>query len=420
MNIWLINHYAVPIKYWPANRTSYFAKYLLRAGHNVRVIAASTVHNSDINLIEDDVSYREDVVDGIPYTYIKCHSYKGNGIKRVFNMMEFPMRLDRLYKEFGEKPDVVLGSSLTPFACVEAIRIARHYRVKSIVEIRDLWPETAVAYGAIKKNSLFLIPLYLLEKKLYQNADELVFLMEGIHDYFAERGWETLIPREKVHYINNGVDLEAFDYNKIHYSIEDEDLEDEAIFKVVYTGSIRFVNNLGKLLDVAKFVKNPRVKFLIWGKGDELPELHQRVMAEKIMNVVFKGYVDKRYIPYITSRADLNLAHNEPSPIIRFGIGLNKMFDYMAAGRPILFDFPTKYNPAIQMRAGIEVGDSSPENIANAIEKIADLDAAAYIQYCKNAREGAVKFDFKYLTKRLLTIMTGDIADEKNIAQENN
>lgn len=419
MNIWLINHYAVPIKFWPANRTSYFAKYLLRAGHNVRVIAASTVHNSDINLIDDRSSFREEMIDGIPYTYINCHQYSGNGVKRIFNMFEFPVKLDRIYKQFVDKPDVVLGSSLTPFACVEAIRIAKRYNVKSIVEIRDLWPETAVAYGMIKKSNPLLIPLYCLEKKLYASADELIFLSEGIHDYFKERGWETQIPEMKVHHINNGVDLEVFDYNKDHYGVEDEDLQNKELFKVVYTGSVRFVNNLGKLLDVAKCLKIPNVKFLIWGKGDELPVLKQRIVQEGITNVVFKGYVDKKFIPYITSHADLNLAHNEASPVMRFGVGFNKMFDYMAAGKPILFDFPSKYNPAIRMRCGIEVESPTSQNIAEAIEDFLDMDKNCYKNYCRNARKCAERYDFKNLTTKLLGIMTGEYVNETNAVSKN-
>lgn len=418
MNIWLINHYAVPIKYWPANRTSYFAKYLLRAGHNVRVIAASTVHNSERNLIEDDALYREEVVDGIPYTYIKCHHYKGNGIRRIANMFEFAVKLEKVYRRFGEVPEVVLGSSLTPLACVEAIRIAKYYNAKSIVEIRDLWPETAVAYGFLGRSNPVLTPLYFFERKLYEYADEVIFTIEGGYDYIKARGWMTTIPQEKVHYINNGVDLEIFDYNKEHYQIDDADLQNDSIIKVVYTGSIRFVNNLGKLLDVAAQIKNPKIKFLIFGTGDERQALEKRIADENICNVVFKGYIEKKYIPYITSCADINLAHGANSPILRFGMSLNKMFDYMAAGKPILSDFSGNYNPTVQCGAGIDIENPTVENIAKAIEEFADMDKKRYNQYCKNARTAAEKYDFKNLTQKLLAIMTGEPTGGRNFEEQ--
>lgn len=406
MNIWLVNHYAVPLKYWPGNRTPQFAKYMLRAGHNVRVIAASTVHNSDVNLIGDDRLYREESVDDVPYTYIKCHQYKGNGFGRISNMLEFPIGLDKVYKKLGDRPDVVLGSSLTPFACMEAIRIARHYKVRSIVEIRDLWPETAVAYGMLGENNPVLIPMRLVEKKLYESADRVVFTQEGGYDYIKERGWEKDIPQSKVHHVNNGVDLEIFDRNREGFRIEDGDLQDEETFKVVYTGSVRRVNNLGKLLDVAKRIQNPRIKILIWGKGDELPALEKRAAEEQIRNAVFKGYVDKKYVPCIAARADVNIAHNASTPIWRFGASLNKIFDYMAAGKPVLTDFPCKYNPVTACGAGIEVTEPTVENIAKAIEDFAAMDKKTYERYCRNARKGAEAYDFKNLTKKLLAIMT--------------
>ncbi len=409
MNIWLINHYAVPLKYWPGNRTPQFAKYMLRAGHNVRIIAASTVHNSDVNLIGDGRPYREETVDGVPYTYIKCHQYKGNGLGRISNMLEFPIGLEKVYRKLGYRPDVVLGSSLTPFACMEAIRIARHYKAKSIVEIRDLWPETAVAYNFVSRSNPVLIPFYYFEKKLYEYADDVIFTQEGGYDYIKERGWEINVPRSKVHYVNNGVDLEAFDKNRERFHVEDEDIENRELFKVVYTGSIRRVNNIGKLLDVAKKIKNPRIKFLIWGQGDERIALEKRVTEEKIWNVVFKGYVEKKYVPYIAGRANLNIVHNESTPIWRFGASLNKIFDYMAAGKPILADFPCKYNPIVQCKAGIEVIDPTPDNIAREIECFAEMDAETYRRYCQNARKGAEEYDFKKLTQKLLKIMMGEL-----------
>ena len=88
-------------------------------------------------------------------------------------------------------------------------------------------------------------------------SDAVVFTMEGAYDYIKEQHWERAVPRSKVHYINNGVDLELFEYNKANFPVEDPDLDDPDTFKVVYTGSIRQVNGLGLLLDAAKEVGTP-------------------------------------------------------------------------------------------------------------------------------------------------------------------
>ena len=374
MRIWLINHYAVPPRYYPLARQNYFAKYLMRAGHEVTIFAASTVHNSDLNLIEDDTPYREDVVDGVHYVLIRCKSYHGNGVSRILNMLEFARKLPSVCDKYP-RPDAIVATSMPPMSCAAGIKLARKYGCRGIAEIADLWPESIVAYGIAGPRNPAVLYLRRLEKWIYTKSDAVVFTMEGAYDYIKEQHWESAVPRSKVHYINNGVDLELFDYNREHFKAEDKDLEDPETFKVVYTGSIRRVNGLGLLLDTAKEVKNPRVRFLIWGDGDERAALEQRVRDEYIDNVIFKGRVEKKFVPSIVSRADVNIAHCISTPVDRYGISFNKMFEYFAAGKIVLSDFPTEYNPALQCHAGITVEEASAPNIAEAIGHLAALPA---------------------------------------------
>lgn len=406
MRIWLINHYAVPPRYYPLARQNYFAKYLMRAGHEVTIFAASTVHNSDLNLIEDDTPYREDVVDGVHYVLIRCKSYHGNGVSRILNMLEFARKLPGVCNKYP-RPDAIVATSMPPMSCAAGIKLARKYGCRGIAEIADLWPESIVAYGIAGPRNPAVLYLRRLEKWIYKKADAVVFTMEGAYDYILEQGWEREIPRSKVHYINNGVDLEQFRYNREHFTVDDPDLTDPDTFKVIYTGSIRKVNNLGLLLDAAKAVRDPRVRFLIWGDGDEREALQQRVAEENISNVVFKGRVEKKYVPYITSCADLNIAHNTPSSLFRFGISFNKLFDYLAAGKPVLSDFPCPYNPAVLLHASLCVDDPTAQNIAQAVTQVAAMEREQYNELCSNAEKAAVEYDFRNLTNKLLQVING-------------
>lgn len=406
MNVWLINHYAVPPQYYPLARTTNFAKYLIAMGHEVTIFCASSVHNSDINLIEDGKLYREETVDGVHYVYVGCQGYKGNGIARILNMLEFPRKLKKVCKKFS-KPDAVVASSMTLQAAKCGIVLARKYGAKAVVEISDLWPETIVAYGIAGPKNPAVIYLRRMEKWIYIHADAVIFTMEGAYDYILEQGWKKEIPASKVHFINNGVDLEQFCYNRIHHPIEDVDLDNAELFKVVYTGSIRQVNNLGLLLDAAKKVNNPNIRFLIWGDGTEREMLERRCTEEGLHNVIFKGRVDKRYIPYIVSKADLNFAHNSPQKLFRFGISFNKIFDYLAAEKPILCDFPCKYNPVIQSGAGISTTEAKPAEIAAAIEQMACLSLEEYKVYCDAAGKAAQEYDFRVLTQKLVDVIEG-------------
>ncbi len=404
MNIWLINHYAVPPKYYPLARQTFFAKHLMAKGHQVTIFAASTVHNSDKNLISDNTLYREETVDGVHYVYVRCIDYNNNGLKRIYNMCEFAQKLPRVCKEFP-RPDAIVATSMPPMSCAAGIRLARKYGCRGVAEIADLWPESIVAYDIAGPNNPAVIVLRWLEKWIYKKADAVVFTMENAYQYIEEQRWDKQIPRDKVFYVNNGVDLPTFESNRETYRVDDDDLKDADTFKVIYTGSIRKVNNLGLLLDAAKLIKNDKIRFLIWGDGDELPQLQQRLVDEGIGNVVFKGRVEKKYIPHIVSSADLNIAHNTPSPLFKYGISFNKLYDYLAAGKPILSDFPCGHNPAVVHGASMEVTDPSAENIANAIERFASMDATEYQQYSENAKRTAQQYDFAALTDKLLTII---------------
>ncbi len=402
MNIWIIDHYAVPPKYYPLARQTIFARKLNEMGHSTTIFCASTVHNSDINLCDGARLFHEEVVDGVRYVFITCKGYIGNGVKRVLNMFEFSRKLPKVCKHF-EKPDVVLSCSMTLQACKQGLRLAKKYGARATAQITDLWPETLIAYGAAGPFSPAVIYLRTIEKWIYTHADSIVFSMEGAYDYIKERHWEKVVPKKKVHFINNGVDLDTFDYNKVNYTIEDNDLNSSEIIKAVYVGSIRRANNLGILLDIAKKVKDKRIRFLIWGDGDEREALEKRLADENITNVVFKGRVDKKYVAYITYKADINLLHCFESPIFRFGISMNKTFDYFAAGKPIYCDFGCKHNPAIDTGSGVEVSGGDAEFKAAVLDRMVSADMS---DYGRNARIAAEeKYNFNVLVEKLLTAL---------------
>lgn len=409
-NIWIMNHYAGSMYFDRGGRHYNFAKYLRRAGYAPVIFSANSKHGRAERFLEADALWEERIAGEIdtPFVFVRARTYTGNGKQRVLNMIDFYRNVKKAAKEYAVqhgKPDVIYASSVHPLTLVAGIQLAKQFGVKCVCEIRDLWPESIVAYSdRFTKNNPLIKLLYRGEKWIYKKADAVVFTMEGAYDYIVEQGWEKDIPRSKVHYINNGVDLELFDYNKEHFRVEDSELDDPEVFKVIYTGSVRRVNNLGLLLETAKCVKNPRVKFLIWGDGDEREALEQRVRDEKIANVEFKGRVEKKYVPSIVSRANLNFAHNAPSPLFRFGISFNKLFDYLAAGKPVLRDFPCPYNPAVTYGAGIEVSGTQPQQIAKAIDALVTSAEQERQSYCANARRAAEDYDFKHLTDKLIAV----------------
>lgn len=406
MKIWYIHNYTMLPEHGALNRGFYVGKYLKKIGHEPVVFVGSHPHNTNLQLIEGKEKYKVYQEEPFPWVLIKLRNYEGSKKSRVISMIEFYQNMKYAAKHF-EKPDAIIGSSAHPLAALLAIKLAKKYGCKDIMEVRDFWPESIVTYGVLSRKNIVIKLLYKFERYLYKHADEIIFTMENAWQYFEEQGLNQIISREKVHYVNNGIDMEEYKRNLEKSPYYDDDLALSESFKVVYTGSIRKVNNVGLLLDAAKLIKNSKVRVLIWGGGDEVEMLKQRCINEAITNVVLKGVVEKKYIASITSQADLNIMHGSQSPVLKYGLSANKLFDYAAAGKPILTDFLTGMNPADTFGAGITVDGSTPEKIAAAIDSISEMPINIYNRYCVKALEMAEAYSYENLAQKIISIIDG-------------
>lgn len=401
MKIWLINNYNMLPEHGHLNRNYYLGKYLKQLGHEPIAFVGSHPHNTDLQLIEGKVSFLVYQKEPFPWVLIKTRNYEGSRMQRVLSMLEFYRNMKKAAKHF-EKPDAIIGSSAHPLAALLAIRLGKKYGCKGIMEVRDLWPESLVTYGILSRNNLLTKVLYGFEKYMYIHADKIIFTMEGAYDYICNQGWDKYIPKDKVLYINNGIDLELFEKNKINDTLQDEDLESEDTFKVVYTGSIRKANKIEMLLEAAKIIQEKEIKILIWGDGDELSHLEEIKQNEGIDNVLFKGYVQKSKIPYILSHSNANFLDAFDESISQYGISSNKLFDYLAAGKPVLMSRNTKYNPAKRMNCYIEY-DISPNGIAKAIITAYKMSSEEYEKECNNSKKIANDYSYLELAKKMIT-----------------
>lgn len=406
MKVWILNHTATPPSMGGLVRHYYFSRYLTAMGHEVKLFTSSMVHNTDVNMITGRELYKEVEMDGVPYTFVRSSNYQGNGFSRIWDMLGFPVRLWRACNRF-ELPDVIYTSSPDPITAFMAVLYARRKKLPCVVEIRDLWPESIVDYKGISRKNPVIRMLYRLEKWLYQHADRLIFTMEGGADYIREQGWDKDIDLSKVRNVNNGVDLKEFDANREEYRLADPDLENPGTFKVIYTGSVRDANHVGLLVDAAKLLeqKNPEIKFLIYGDGNQRKPLEKRIEDEQIGNVYMKGRIEKKYIPYVVSCADLNVLNYIYHPITRFGGSQNKLFEYFASGKPVLADIKSGYDLIERYQAGVATNDQSPEHIAELIRSFATMDPEERQRYQGNARRAAEDFDYPNLTQKLCAIL---------------
>jgi glycosyltransferase involved in cell wall biosynthesis len=264
--------------------------------------------------------------------------------------------------------------------------------------------------GLISEHNPLLPVLYWCEKWLYARANKLVFSMEGGKDYIVEKGWDSSnggpIALDKVFHINNGVDLGEFMRLKQKYVLDDTDLQDDSTFKVVYIGAIRRFNNVKMLIDAAKLLMNNKsLKVFIYGDGDQRKELESYAEAHSISNVVFKQkFVEKRFIPSIVSRSSLNVINYHQSDIWRYGESQNKMFQYLASGRPICANISPSYSIITRYGCGIAESFESAEQYARAIAWFLDLPTDKYDALCRSAAASARDYDFNVLVDKLISL----------------
>lgn len=413
-NIWILNHYAAYMYLNKAGRHYWFAENLKKQGYDPTIFCASDIHNSN-EYINIDNLYKVDNIEDIPFVFVKTPQYSGNGISRIKNMVTFFINVIRVSKKYlinHDRPDVILASSVHPLTLVAGIIIAKKFKIPCICEVRDLWPESIVEFGNLKRKSLLAKILYQGEKWIYKNADKIIFTMEGGKDYIKNQKWDQEnggpVDINKVNHINNGVDLNAYIKNIEENNFEDDDLDDNNYFKIIYTGSIRKANNIEIIINSAKYVLNKghdNIKFIIYGDGDEKDRLQKKCIHENISNVVFKGRVEKKYVPFILSKSDLNILNYSNHEIWKYGGSQNKNFEYLASGKPILSTITMGYDIIEKYNAGVSLKKQDPETIGNAIISIFDMDKSNYEKTAKNARNAALDYDFKALTRKLIDII---------------
>lgn len=408
-NLWIINHYATPPQYGGLNRHHYFAKFLNKYDFETEIVASSAIHNSTVNFISKKSKYRykKHKVDGVKYLHIKTRQYKGNKFGRVINILQFYFRTIKTLKKLP-KPDYIYTSSPQPLSAILGIRIAKKLGVPCITEIRDLWPASLLSYKVIKGKNIIYKILYLLEKYIYLNSDKIVFTMEKGINYLKEQKYVNKVDLGKVYYLNNGVDLLLFSANKKEFKIKDDDIDNTKTFKVVYTGSLRYIYDILKIAKVAKIIQDRGYKdivFLIYGTGTYEESLLEYIKTYKIKNILFKGFIDNKYLPYILSKCDLNLLHGKSTFITKYGMSANKTFLYLASGKPIISTYQEEEGIIEKYKCGLVVDSEKVDDYVAKILYFYNISSEEYKEFSENCLKTAKLFDYKNLTKKLTKIL---------------
>ena len=352
-------------------RPYYFAKEWIKLGHNVRIIAATFSHLRKKNpSVENDFEIEN--IDGIEYQWIKTYDYKGNGVKRLLTMRQFVSKLKKHAKKICKDfdPNVVITSSTYPLDYYAGKKIAKISKCKYIHEAHDLWPLTLTEIGGMSKINPFVLMLGKAEKKAYKNSDDVVSVLPYSYEHMLTRGLQS---KDKFTYIPNGVSLDDWsttsDLPKEHFELFEE-LKAEGKFIVEYLGGHALSNYLDILLDTAKKINCDDVAFVLVGKGVEKERLMSRCKEENINNVYFLPPIEKTCVPTALKQADVLFVSAFNSPLYKFGISMNKIYDYMMSSRPILYGINTRNNDVLESKCGLYFTPGDVDSLISAIDEM--------------------------------------------------
>ena len=338
MNVWILNHYAVGPNSTGITRHFDLAKELVKLGHNVTIFAASFNHQKRIEeqTYAKTQYYNHKNYCDVNFYWIKTLPYKKNNIRRVLNMFSYTYKVNKLAKKIEQKPDIIIGSLMHPLAALLGYKLAKKMNAKFYFEERDLWPQSLIDLGKISRKNPLVTILSKIELFLYNKADKIIVLFDKAPEYVRGRG----ISSDKVVYLPNGVDLKRYNIENTtpsrHFKLLSE-IKEKNKFLIIYTGAHSLANYLNEMLNIAKKIEENTndIHFVLIGDGPEKQNLIKRVDEEGILNVNFLPAVQKEYIPSLLKCADAGIITMRDAAVYRWGVSLNKMYDYMAASLPI-------------------------------------------------------------------------------------
>ena len=415
LRIMYIDHYAGSLRDGMEFRPYYLAREWVKEGHVVRVIGADYSH---LRVNQPDVQYdfQMEEIDGIEYQWIRAGHYQNNGIKRALSMVRFVAKLFLKAKKIAHefRPDVVVTSSTYPLDSFAGNRIAKNAKAVYIHEAHDVWPLTLVELGGMSRRHPFVCLLGYSERYAYRHAAKVISILPNTLEHMIEVGLDS---EDKFTYIPNGValqDWENMEELPEQHTILFETLKRENKFIVCYCGGHALSNALETLVDAAdklKYCEN--VEIVLVGKGSEKESLMKQVESKHLTHVHFLPPVKKTQVPNLLAQSDALYIGAASCSLYRYGISMNKVYDYMMAGKPILYGIEASNNEVEEAQCGLTIPAGNAKKLAEAIMEVAAMSANQRERMGQNGRKWVIKnCDYSQLSKRFLDT----IASARNCA----
>ena len=415
LNIWTVSQFASTPDIPGMQRTYQYAKTFAEMGHHVTFWRSSYNHWGKKETITDGKPYAIQKESNFNIIRLKTRAlYSKNNYKRFLNMLSFANSLLTTSKSINPIPDVVIGAYPSPFAALASYMIAKRYGAKFILEIGDLWPQVWVERKAFPRYHPFIMILFAVEKYLHKRTHNFVSSLPYVIDYLKERDVQGF----RFSWIPNGSNLNDFKLigkqDASSGSVSDildamNQERQQGKLNVVYIGGIGVGNRVDCIVKAAKILRDHgenKFHFTIIGDGHTRNDIIQYVSDNNLDSVKVWSPIVRKSVPMVLKSADIGILCLHNNPIYRYGVNLNKLYDYMATGLPVVFSANVRNNLVEEYKTGITVPPSDPDSIASALNKLSSMSVEErQIMGERGRRAIAEDYDVKKLAKKYLDLI---------------
>jgi len=347
-----------------------FARLLTAHGHQVTVIASPVSYITGAPTPPSPPPFQYemggDKGGGQEITILRASVYSAHHKSFFHRVIAFiTFMASSFWLGLGVKNvDLIWGTSPPILQGVAAWALARMKGAKFLFEVRDLWPKFAIAVGVLTNPGLIRATEW-LERFLYSHSDRVMVNSPGFREHVEGRG------AKRVELVPNGSDPSMFDPSddgasfRTRYLLADK-------FVALYAGAHGMSNDLGVVLDAAKLLEGTDIQIVLLGDGKEKPHLQAQAVAMGLANLTFAPSVPKSEMPGALAAADTCIAILKPLEEYKTTYP-NKVFDYMAAGRPVVLAIDGVIREVVEAAdCGIFAEPGNPSALAEAIRTLAE------------------------------------------------
>lgn len=351
---------------------------------------------------------KEEIEDGVPFVYINTPTYTQKQAEprgKVRNIWAFVHKLSQKSMELANRytPAVVIAASTYPFDCYPARKIAKKAGAALIYEIHDLLPLSLTELHNFKRKSAVVKLIKLSQKSAVKSASAVVSVISHADRYLNELG----INVNRYSFIPNGINTqhpETSQHPRAHLDAIKK-YKKSGKFVVLYLGDFMEANRVENLITAAKKM-TAEIQVVLVGNGADRVDLKKQAAQAHINNVHFLDRVPKVCVQEILSMGDCLYLATKNSVLYDYGLGMNKIYDYLLSGRPIIFATDNEENPVSAAGCGVVV---KPEDIDDLIRGIAGLRALSDEERTALGERGRaycqLNHDYRRIAEQFLEVM---------------